>query len=174
MKNVFLSSLVLIIISSCAKLDRLTQFDMDYEAKTSIPSSFGINLPFDLPTPPITTNVETTYSVNDTRKDLIEEISLTSLIISTSGDNNFDFMKRMKIFINADGLDEIEVASKAIIGANLQTIEFDVFSEIDLKDYINKDEFILKVQPVTKKILFHDVDIKIGAIFHVDAKILGI
>ena len=67
------------IFTACDKLDELTKFDMEYSQRATIPSSAGIDLPFDVFTPEMETNSESTFEVNDTRKDLIEEIKLTEL-----------------------------------------------------------------------------------------------
>jgi hypothetical protein len=78
------TSLLLLLIafsfSSCKKLNKLTQFDIVYDTDFTIPSSTGINLPTNIITPDFATNSESTLSINDTRKDLIERIIL--LLIS--------------------------------------------------------------------------------------------
>ncbi len=166
--------LLIIGIFSCNSVDKLTQFDLPYTTKTTIPSVIGIDLPFNLPTPAIKTNVENTYSINNTKKDLVEAINLKSLELTLSGDDDFNFLKSIKIFINAEGLDELEIATKSNIDKDIQTLELDVHDDVNLMDYIHQDNFKLKVQPVTKKVLFHDVDLGINAVFHVNAKILGV
>ena len=65
--------------NSCKKIDELTKFEMDYNATVVIPSTSGLGLPFSVLTPSVTSNSEATFEVNDTRKDLIEEILLKKL-----------------------------------------------------------------------------------------------
>ena len=60
-------------------------------------------LPFDVLTPDIETNSDSEFEVNDTRKDLIEEIKLTELkfkIISPD-DTDFSFFESLEVYISA-------------------------------------------------------------------------
>lgn len=45
----------------CKAVDKLTHFDMDYDESMVISSLIGVNLPFNLWTPAITTNSESTF-----------------------------------------------------------------------------------------------------------------
>jgi len=86
---------------------------MEYSQRATIPSSTGINLPFDIFTPEMETNSESKFSVNDTRKDLIEEITLTELelVIISPDTADFSFLNSIEVYISADGLEEIQIAS---------------------------------------------------------------
>ena len=168
--------LIVMSFSGCKKLDQLTQFNVKYESSVTIPATAALNLPFDLFTPDITTNSEQEFSVNNTGKNLIDEINLKSmeLQITNPGDGDFSFLKSVEIFIKAEGLDEIKIASKDNIDVNTgNTIQLDT-SDDNLKEYIMKDSFSLRVQTVTDKVIDQDYDVKITSTFHVNAKILGI
>lgn len=82
-------------ISSCELFDNATKvkFDMDFNSQVEIPSSSGLNLPFDLFTPEITTNSESTFGVQNTQKELVETVNLTSLVltITSPSSQRFDF-----------------------------------------------------------------------------------
>ncbi len=162
--------------SSCNQLDKLTQFDMSYESSVTIPSTAGVDLPFNLFTPDITTNSEQKFSVNNTKKDLIDEISLKSmeLQITAPGDGTFSFLKSVDIYIKADGLSELKIAWKDNIDTSAgNLIQLDTSND-NLKDYILKDSFSLRVQTVTDELINQDYDIKVTSTFHVNAKILGV
>ena len=92
---IFLSTTLLTVssflLNSCKKVDQFTQFNMDFNNEIIIPSTIGINLPINILTPEMETNSESTFELNDTRKDLIEEIRLTSLTISLQSPNGADF-----------------------------------------------------------------------------------
>lgn len=169
--------LLMLIVSSfgCKKIDEFTKFDLEYKESITIPASSGINLPFDLFTPEVVTDSESSFAINDTRKDLIEEITLTSLdlAIVTPTDGDFRFLKSVSVYISAEGLSEIEIASLDPVPDNVgPTIELTT-SENDLKEYIKKDQFKLRVQTVTDEILSEDHKIDVSSKFFVDAKILG-
>ena len=176
MKNkLYLAATLLIFLGGCKKLDQLTQFNMEYDQEVVIRSSSGINLPFDIFTPDIESNAESTFAVNDTRKDLVEQIILTDLSLSLiePTDRDLSFLKSVSIYLNAEGLDEVEVASEENIpdsvGKELQITT----SGADLQEYLKKDQFSLRLKVVTDKVITTDYRIGVKSIFFVDAKILG-
>ena len=95
MRNLLIIGILLISMVSCNKLDKLTQFNLDYSENITIPSSTIVSLPFEIVSPDITTNSESNFESNNTRKDLIEEVILTELKASIISPNsaNFSFMK---------------------------------------------------------------------------------
>jgi len=168
--------LVISTLVSCDQIDNLTKFNMDYDSSMTIPSSTGINLPFVLNTPETQSNSESEFESNNTHKDLIEDIRLRVLELTlTSPDNeDFSFLESIKIYIVAEGLQEIEIAHNENVAETvgkllkLQTVD------VDIKDYIKKDKFSLKVEAVTDEVIAADHNIDIHSEFFVDAKILGI
>lgn len=166
---------IAITLSNCKKLDEYTQFNLNYNETIVIPSSTSINLPLNLFTPETTTNSEAEFAINDTRKDLIEEIKLTSLSIEliSPTDQDFSFLKSINIYINTDGLGEHEIAkNENVQGDNEILIELSP-STLDLQEYIKKDNFTLRLKTVTDEVLTSDHQIKVNSSFFVDAKVLG-
>ena len=169
-------SLLLLVCNSCKKIDQFTQFSMDFNNEIVIPSSTGISLPINLLTPELETNSESTFEVNDTRKDLIEEIRLTSLILTLNAPNNadFSFLESISVYMNAQDLPEVEIAWEDDVPVNAgNQISLNVSNE-DFKEYIKKDEFSLRVNTITDEILTSDHQIDIASSFFIDAKILGL
>ncbi|MBT8236177.1 MAG: hypothetical protein KJO04_08290 [Bacteroidia bacterium] len=176
MKNYFLSGFLLICLSGCNALDELTKFDMDYNTEVVIESSFGVNLPFNVFTPEIESNSESEFAINDTRKDLIEEIQLKelSLRITAPQEEDFSFLESVEIFITAEGLEEVLIASMTDVPQDIgDLLELDT-SNADIQEYIKKDRFQLRLNTVTDEAIAVDHYIDVNAIFFVDAKILGI
>ncbi|PIB30812.1 hypothetical protein BFP77_03280 [Maribacter sp. 4U21] len=176
LRHTLFTLFIVITFCSCDKLDELTKFDIEYNQRATIPSSTGVDLPFDVFTPETETNSESEFEINDTRKDLIEEIKLTQLelvIISPDG-ADFSFLESISVFISADGLDEIQIASLAEVSDNTGTrLNLDT-SDIDLKDYIKSDKFSLRLNTVTDELLSTDHELEVNSTFFVDAKILGL
>lgn len=164
------------LLTGCSKIDELTKFNMDYNQSVTIPSSAGINLPFDLFTPDTETNSSSEFEVNDTRKDLIEEIKLTKLelIIKTPNDADFSFLKSIEVYISAEGLDEIKIANYDDVPENTGNILSLETSDMDLKEYIKKDKFNLRLNTVTDEVISQDYELDVNSTFFVDAKIFGI
>ena len=177
MRSVFLFSLFIIVVSSgCKKLSELTRFNIDYNTTATIPSATGINLPFNIFTPDVETNSSSTFSVNNTNKDLVEEIKLSTLrleLTSPSG-ADFSFLKSVNIYISASGLPEVKMAWKDVVPDNAgATINLDV-SSADLKEYIKKDKFSLRLNSVTDELITAEHRLNIFSTFAVDAKVLGL
>lgn len=167
---------VIFILNSCDKLDELTKFDITYNSTVEIKATANLNLPFDIFTPDIETNSESEFEVNDTRKDLIEEIRLKQLelTITSPDDQNFSFLESIRVYIAAEGLPEIQIASKEDINSAVENIlELDI-EDIDIQEYIKKDNFNLRLNTVTDEVLTNDVIMNVKSVFFVDAKILGI
>lgn len=176
---VFLTSIyaaLFCILNSCKKVDQFTQFNMDFDNQIIIPSTVGINLPINILTPEMETNSESTFELNDTRKDLIEEIRLTSLTLSLQSPNgaDFSFLESISIYMNAQDLPEVEIAWSENIPESIgNQISLNV-SGNDFKEYIKKDQFSLRVNTITDEIITADHTINISSSYFIDAKILGL
>ncbi len=176
MKRSIILILFALALTQCDQLDKLTQFDVDYDTSVTISSTVGLDVPFEIATPEVTTNSESEFEVNDTRKDLVEEITLKklSLMITVPDDGDFDFLNDIEVYISADGLEEKKVAWKDNIPESIgNSLDLET-SDIDLQEYIKKDSFNLRIKTTTDKVITQDHEIEIHSVFHVDAKILGI
>lgn len=185
MKKIYLLTLIAFTIlftnQSCKLIDKLTQFEVPYTTNFTVPATSIINLPLPIgnivqPTP-ISTNSSQTFANNNTKADLVEKVLLKKLVLtikSPSG-QKFDFLQSADIYISADGLAELKVASisnidDATVGATVEMTP----SGDDLKDYIKKDAITIRVAATADKSTTSDINIEAKATFFVDAKILGI
>lgn len=176
LKRLIIMITVLWISVGCEKLDRLTQFQLEYTETITIPAVLGLNLPFNIFTPNIKTNTEEVFEINDTRKNLIEEVILEklSLNIIDPANSDFDFLKSIEIYIESDGSDNTLVAWKYEIDNSAgSALDLEVSDE-NLLRFIIEDDFVLKVTTVTDEIPLKDHKIQIETRFFVNAKILGI
>ena len=176
MKNFFFYFCIALLFTGCDKLHKLTQFNMNYESDISYSAGLPINLPVNISTPDMATNSAQEFSINDTRKDLIESIKLTELkltITSPSG-KTFSFLKEVHLFISSPGLPEVEVANKLNIdnsvGGELVLTVFDT----ELREYIKADKFSLRAASTTDELLTSQINVHVYSNFFVDAKILGL
>lgn len=171
----FVSILTIALLAfACKKVDQLTQFEMTFENEAVISNNVGINLPFNLNTADTETNSEATFEVNDTRKDKIEQIILTGLSIQlTSPDGqDFSFLKKINLYLNADGLDEALIAWKDPVPSSDTLLTLDV-TGADMQEYIKKDQFSLRINATTDEVLGSDHHLLITSTYFVDAKVLG-
>lgn len=172
---IVLFAILLGLTTACKPGDKFTQFDIEYNSSFTVSSGASVNVPINLFTPDVETNSESTFEVNDTRKDKIQEILLTSLLITVTAPNGkeLDFLKEIEIFISANGLNEVLLASKYNIQNTVGVSLLLDPSLIDFKEYIKKDEFTLRVRTVTDEAILQDVDVDIRTKFYVDAKLIG-
>lgn len=175
LKHWGLAVFVLLIGPACESINKITVFNLKYTTQATVQSAVGINLPFNLLTPSIKTNSESAFEINETRKDLVEEIKLTSLQIAISIPENgdFTFLKSIKIYISGNGVEEKLIAWNEAVDTDKNYIDLATVTD-DLQEYIKLDSVSLRVNTVTKKLLLTDYLLDINAVFRVDAKILGI
>ena len=172
-KQIITFSFIVLMISGCKDLDKLTQFNMEFNQSFVIPSSTGINLPFNILTPDLETNSASTFAINNTRKDLVQEIKLTKLDLTVTSPANadFSFLKSISVFISADGLSEIKIAWKDNVPSDAGTILSLEVTGVDLKEYIKKDKFAFRLNTVTDELLTSDYHIDATSVFFVNAKV---
>lgn len=164
-------------LSSCKLLDKLTQFNVDYSTTFTIPPTtiLDIGLPINPGTSNITTNSAQTFTNNNTSADHIKSVMLKSLkltITSPSG-KKFDFLKSAVIYISADGLPKVQVASidninDATVGNTIDLTP----TTADLKEYLIKPSYTVSETVTTSGSNSDNVDVKADATFLVQGKIL--
>jgi hypothetical protein len=178
MKGLLIFAALLFSLGACEVIDKLTQFDIPYTTTFTIPATplSGLGLPIDLATPPLRNDNEQKYKAYNTASNMLEEVSLKELelTILTPAGEDFSFLEEAEIFIKADGLPEIAIASKNPVPATTDgKLVFDV-SGANLKEYIQAQEFTLRVSTVLDEVISADHEIEVRAIFAVDAKVLGV
>ena len=177
MKKILFSAFIVFgLLISCDAIDELTKFDLDYQSSFSIPPTTLVNIPISLDTPDVTTGSESSFESNNTNKDLIESIKLTmmTMTIEAPEDGDFNFLKEIYIYINAEGLEEIEIANGIDLeNINSNILELNILDQ-ELKEYIKEDSFNLKVRTTTDETINETHNIVIDTKFRVDAEILGV
>lgn len=166
--------MALTVLFGCKK-GGITNFNMNYEATFVIQNGTGVSVPVSFLTPDIESNSESEFAVNDTRKDKIQHITLTTLnleIVNPPG-QEFDFLEDIELFISADGLDEILLAYRYNMDNSVGTSISMTCSQSDFQEFIKKDTFKLRVRTVSDEFNLNDVEIKILSTFTVDAKLIG-
>jgi hypothetical protein len=170
-KNIFkLLVVAIFLFSSCDKIEELLTFNIHNSTDFVIKNTVVVNLPFDIPTPSITTNSETEFKNNNTASHLVKNIYLDKLqlsIIKPEG-ATFSFLKSITIYISADGMKEIELASITDIDENANIISLDPTNE-KLDGYVKGDKYSLRTQVTTNKIVTDDTTIKADMTFKVTA-----
>jgi len=161
--------------TSCKKVNKLVQFNLDYKTEITVPASAGVNLPFNLFTPNVETNSEASFKANDTRKDLVDEIMLTELkmTIKSPQDGDFSFLESAKVFITAADVEEKEIATTNSVPENIGSVLLLETLGADLAPYLKADRFTLKVRTITDELLSEDYKIEVYSKFHVIARLVN-
>jgi hypothetical protein len=174
-KAIQIFAVLLLVLSSCEKVDRLTQFEIEYDETVTIPAVLGINLPFNIPTPNIETNSAEYFELNNTKKALVEEIRLQKMVLQLEEPSkaDFSFIESLTLSISAEGLPDQEIAWSGEIGNEVGNYLILETSEADLKEYIKADYFLLLADIVTDELVSREHTITIHSVFWVDAQIIG-
>lgn len=171
---VILIALASVLFYQCEALDKLTQFDIPYETQITIPGTPSIDLPLDIPTPNIETNIGDIFANQNTDAELIEEVSLKEMMmtITMPDSQTFEFLKSIEIFISADGLEEQRIAFMDSIPADIGQELLLEATGVNLKEYVLGTNYTMRISAPLNSLVPEDTDVKINLIFHVDAKIL--
>ncbi len=158
---------------SCSKEDQEVSFYIPTEVEYTIPSSSAINLPFNILTPEVETNAQAEFSSNNTRSNLIKEVELSNLsfeVLSPEGED-FSFLSSVTVFIEAEGLPEVELASSENINPNSSKIVLQT-TDLNLQDYLKKDSYSMRINTVTDEVLTQDYRLEIKSQFFVLAGLI--
>lgn len=171
-KNIlFFIVIVLLLVANCKKAKELLTFDINQKVQFTVPSSTILNLPISLPHNDINTSYDNEYANNNTSVDLVEKVILKKLILTITepASQNFNFLESVYLYISADGLPEILIASKEAVSENINSLPLDVEDKL-LDEYIKKDKFKVKVNVTTDETIAQDIEIDADMTFQVTAK----
>ncbi|MFN8308910.1 MAG: hypothetical protein U0T73_03010 [Chitinophagales bacterium] len=165
---------VVLVLASCSALNKLTQFHVDYNATFPVPGTLPIGL-VNITTPDVNTNSTQVFSNNNTNADLLQSVKLDQLIVTVKSPpgQNLDFVKSVELYLQADGLPEVLLATKYDIPDGLTSLTLDL-QNVELKEYLKKDKFRIRSNLTTDKLIGGNVELNGYCRFFVDAKIFGI
>lgn len=156
---------------SCNKIDELLTFTVNDTSEVTIESTlFPITLPFEIWTPPITTNSSEEFANNNTKSSLVKDVYITHLDISivSPSDKTFSFLKSMTIYISTNDNDEIELAHKDNISSSDKVLNM-VVTGSRLDTYIKASTYNLRTEVTTHETLTQDITLGIDMSFKVTA-----
>jgi hypothetical protein len=173
------SSIIFILIFifyGCKIIDELTHFDVDYNYTFTLPSFGGFLANFNIESKDLENDTESTFEINDTRKDLVERATLKkfNVTILEPIDAKFTFINKVEIFVETDALEEKLIAWKENIPADIGNyLELETTSS-DLKKYLTSDAIRVRLKTTSSSPLMEDLLLDLRSTVEVDAKILGI
>ncbi len=174
MKRTIVLLSVIALMASCNKvLDKLGTFNVKRTGEFTVPASSTFGTPVFLETPFIASDYKKEFENAGYSTDNVDHFKLTKMIvkIKSPAGANFDPLASMKISISADGLPEVEIASKATVPTGVTEMEIDVTS-VDLKQYLMKENFAMKAEALTDEAIASDMLIEAEGTFEVKANLL--
>ena len=174
------SSILFILIFTffgCKLIDELTHFDMDYNYSFTLPAYGGINLDnLNIESNDVENATESTFEINDTRKDLIESATLKKfdVTIIEPADADFSFINKVEIFVRTEALSEELIAWKDNISVDDgNSLKLETTSS-NLRKYLISDAIKVRLKTTSSEPLTEDLLLDLQSTVEVDAKILGI
>lgn len=172
MKKAFFVSVLFFafVITGCEKVDDLLTFYIEEEETITVESDFpvGALIPFTPIT--VTTNSEETFKNNKTRAELVKDVTLNRLNLTMTDPEggNFDFLKKIEIYISSEDKDEVKIAYLDVVPANATTLNLKS-TNAELDEFIKGETYNIRTKAELAKPISKDVTIKADMRFKVTA-----
>jgi hypothetical protein len=157
-------------------LDKLTTFRIPYKTTIDIPKSglSTLNIPLKITGAKVTTNSSKVFANNGTKAHLVKDVVLEKLVLTIQSpeSQNFSFLSSIKIFIEAEGLQTIEIASYPDIPSDAGKVLELKSNNVKLDKYIKKDSFSISTEIVAREIPDNDISIETDMTFKVTADLI--
>ena len=170
--RLFIIGVVFLLVTSGCLFKKYTFYFND-SINTTIPATASF-LPFDLPIPTVTTTIDQELNNKGIDTKLIQDVRLTSLTVTITNPttDNFSFLDAVYIYIIDENTNkEQEVAYLENIDATSQQISLKPV-DANLVDFIRTGKYKLRIKVKVKKVLNHDVDIRVDLGFKVLVQLL--
>lgn len=158
------------ILGSCNEVEDLLTFHFNDRTTLVVASASPLNLPLEIPTPTVTSNSQQQYENNNTHAGLVRDVKLEELKLTlTSPDGKtFSFLREIRIFISAEGENEIQLASLENISSTTNILSL-IPSTQKLDAYAKSSTYSLRTEVMTDETLVQDVEIQVDLKFRVTA-----
>jgi len=177
-KLILFAAVVLsVFLTGCEKIKELTRFDIPITKTVTIPAApVVIPVPVEISTDSIETGYAAKLNEYQVSENLVDKITLKSfnMTIDAPANADFTFLKSIKIYISAKGLEKKLVASKTDISDTTGNSLMLNVEAYDFKNYIFSGKIKLYVEIVTDKVTLTDYTITATPLFTVDANLLGL
>jgi len=174
-KYLFALLIVVPLLVGCDSLSKLTMFELPFDQSVTFPAMPALNTPIPLEITGIKTNIDSVLTSLKLKSDMIQAVKLKKMdfTLSSPADGDLSFLKSVEIFITGEGLDDVKIASTGDVTTNTKNVSL-ALEDVDLKDFILKDKFGLKIITTTDKATSKEQKINISFKFLVDLKVLGL
>lgn len=169
-KAIAITALLFLLTISCDEVDKLLTFKITNETSFKIDAGSSLNIPFEVPTPDVTTNSSTEFKNNNTSVDLVKDVKLDELklTITNPADKTFSFVKAVHIYISTNSSDEIELAYLDNINSTSNTLNLTCTQE-KLDKYIKSSSYRMRTSVTIRETLTQEVTVNARMSFKVTA-----
>ncbi|TNE81333.1 MAG: hypothetical protein EP332_04220 [Bacteroidetes bacterium] len=147
-------SFALTLSPACSKLLETIDFGFNIRGDFPVPPSIPANIPFELPTLPVSHNMSKEFEDNGTKAELVKEIRIEYLKLKVEEPigGDLSFLKDIEIRLNKDGVGEKLVAWKYDVDDAVgQELALEVTPDV-LDAYLKSDNFEMKIKVTTDKV----------------------
>lgn len=167
--GILISAACLFAFGSCKKVNEATEFDIDYTSNVSVPAAqIIIGVPVDFESPDFETGVADRFASEKTTRELVDEIVLTKFNI-TALSGNLDYIKSISVYIKAEGLSDVLIATKSNIPAGSTSIAADM-TGANIKEHVFKDKVRFRATITTNPGITQDQTLKMDQTVRVKGK----
>ena len=168
-------AIVVPLLIGCKALNNLTKFDLPFSKSFTLPALPVAGTPPALEIKGIETHIDSVLKSYNLSADKIQSVTLTKMefTLSSPADGDLSFLKSVEIFITAEGLDQVKIAGITNVPDGTKVLSLTA-EDVDLKNFILKDKFGLKIVTTTDKKTDVEQKIDMDLNFLADLKILGI
>ena len=161
---------LLLVFTGCKKIQELLTFYIDNTENIRIPASPLLPSLVALTPLTVTTRSEDTFKNNNTRADLVKDVTLNklNLTITDPSGQNFDFLQRIEIYISTNANDQIRLAYLDQVPRGVSSIDL-VSSNAKLDAYLKASSYTLTTKVQTNQALSREVTIRSNSQFKVTA-----
>lgn len=163
------------VLPGCKAAKKLDSFALQYNYEIVIPSTVGVNLPFNVSTTPLPTNSFAEFERNNTNASFVEQIVLRRLrlkLISPTA-SNLAFLRSVRVYLAADGLPETLMAWREDIPDNTgNELELQP-TNANMMAYLIKEKITFRVNIVPDRLIASEHRLGVETMFLVEARVLG-
>lgn len=162
--------LMLSVLTSCDKIDKLLTFYIEDSQSVKIASSFPLGQLVPLTPIAVTTRSDEKFKNENTSANLVKDVKLDrlTLAITDPSSENFDFLQSINIYISTDQNDKVLLASADNIPTGVNTVQLTPTSQ-KLDKYVKASSYTLSTEAKIRKPISRDITIRTDSRFKVTA-----
>ena len=170
-KALFLVPLALFLVfTGCKKIEQLLTFYIEDSQSIRIPATLLFGSVVALTPLTVATKSEDTFKNNNTRADLVKDVSLNklSLTITDPSGQNFDFLQKIEIFISTNANDQIRMAYLDQVPRGVGSIDL-ISTNAKLDSYLKAASYTLTTKVTTGQAIAREITVRADSRFKVTA-----